>query len=54
MTEEEFPAWRQAYGIGGQWNQSPRARRGCIYGLGPAIVLIVVIFVVALLVYLLR
>ncbi|HEY1278819.1 MAG TPA: hypothetical protein VGF22_04045 [Acidimicrobiales bacterium] len=48
--EDDAPYWKRAYGIGQPWRSSPRIRRGCIVGLGAAIVVIAVILLVALIV----
>jgi hypothetical protein len=49
-VEDDAPYWKRAYGIGQPWRSSPRIRRGCIVGLGAAIVVIAVILLVALIV----
>jgi hypothetical protein len=47
-VDEDAPYWKRAYGIGQPWRTSPRVRRGCIVGLGAAIVVIALILLVAL------
>jgi len=49
-VDDDAPYWKRAYGIGQPWRTSPRIRRGCIVGLGAAIVVIAVILLVALVV----
>jgi hypothetical protein len=53
MPDDDFPYWRRYYGVGGPWKQSPGARRGCLFALGAALLVIVLILVAALLVSLL-
>ena len=48
--DDDAPYWKRAYGIGQPWRSSPRIRKGCIVGLGGAIVVIAVILLVALVV----
>jgi hypothetical protein len=38
--------WRRHYGIGGRWAASPRGRRGCMFMLAAALVLMIALAVV--------